>query len=120
MLVKDTNDIIEKVAISSSLPTREVKMIVDHFFSDLRNWFYYPDCANYYVPFLGKFYSTRNNVDSGIRKLIYNIRNASSLEEKEELTNKLRNLWKYRRLVLKEQELKQYKKRFGKWHWKQK
>lgn len=119
MVIKDTSKIMEKVALATSLSEKEVKEVITHFFTDIRYWMYYPNCANYYVPYLGKFYSTRNNVDNGIKKLISNIRNAETAQEKEELILKLNNLWKYRRLVIQEQELKQYKKRFGKWHWKQ-
>lgn len=118
MVIKNTESIIKKVALSTSVSEEVVKEVINHFFTDIRYWMYFPTSANYYLPFLGKFYSTRNNVDSGIRSIIYRIRKEEDPIIKEELRIKLRTYWIYRRNVIKEQQLKQYKKRFGKWHWK--
>lgn len=119
MVIKDVSSLIKRTAFITSLPEEEIKKIINHYFLDFKSWMIHPDVPEFYFPYLGKVYSTRNNVEHAIKKLIGTIRNAPQ-EEQIILKERLSSLWKYRRMVIERNKLKQFKTRFGTWHWKKK
>ena len=114
MKVQKILPLVTQTAQALSLPEETVAKIVAFQFNNLKEHLYNPplNASTVQLEQLGKFRVNLSSINREINNLIPLLRTSDS----PELIAKFRYFWQLRQDAIKENRLRDYKKRFGTWH----
>lgn len=119
MVVSRIDEVVQLTADKISADPNIVADVVRHTLTYLKDFFNEPTAAGVRIPYLGTFTGRYSVINHYIRTvLIPAIREATTEERKTLLLDQLRKVWKFRRIIQENDRRRQYKKRFGNWHYK--
>lgn len=120
-VVHKINKIIDATAQELNISTDVVADVIKHTLHSIKEFIEWPTKAGIRLPFFGTFRGLSRSVDNLlILHLIPDLRKARLEGDKEledKLVTQIRAFWKFRRQIKDDTERRNYKKRYGKWHY---
>lgn len=115
MLTK-INKLVEQTQYITQYPPEVVSEVIQFMFQYIRNFLLNPDAAGLRLPHIGVISPNNNTIDHYLKsKLIPRLKRE---REDEYLKSVFKKIWKLRQVVRKKEDSRNFKKRFGSWHYK--
>lgn len=114
MLVSKIDKLLQQTAESTNQSPEIVADVIKHLFLYIRDYLLNPTSAGLRINYLGVIRPKKKILNFYVKRLLDDVRK----ERSEENINKFRTFWNLRRLYQRDTERRNYKKRYGKWHFK--
>ena len=115
MLISKIDSLLEETATKTGYSQEIVADVIKHFFSYMKNFLLNPSHVGFRVTFLGVFRPDKKALNFYLRRLIKYLRKDRTNEEN---LQQFRKYWKLRRLLRDDTKRRNFKKRYGTWHFK--
>lgn len=115
MLLAKIDPILDEVAEKSGYSKEIVGDVIKHLFSYIRRFLIKPNYTGIRIPLLGVIRPDKKPLNFYLKTLIKQMRLSPN---DEELKETFRTYWNLRRLLQQDDKRRNYKKRYGKWHFK--
>ena len=115
MLAFSLDQIVKKTAKVLNLPPETVASVIMHQFKEMKRNQSEFFAVGFRLEDLGSFQMTKNKFYHGKNTLIDHIRRGNSVERNKKIQA---NLFAFRHELREYLKSREYKKRFGSWHWK--
>lgn len=114
MLVSRIDKLLAQTAENTNQPPEIVADVIKHLFEFIKDFLLNPTHAGLRINYLGVIRPKKKILNFHVKRLLDDLRKDKS----EENITKFRAFWNLRRLLQKDTERRNYKKRYGTWHFK--